>query len=701
MTGGVVGGIFGDGAVTISDCSTAGQLHGNVCTGGIVGNSENTNSNGITIEKCFNKAQIGTNNSFKGGIIAHCSKGTITRCYNEGAVSAAGNSTTISYCGGIVGRIESGTVSYCYNKGTVTSKHVAGGIVGQAAGSITLQSVYNTGTVSADDLTSQGSGFVFGSLGEGSACNAAFYKEIANFSNYGNVAGCTLLTDDEINGWSLYGESSSADKKIGYGAASDTNPRYWVFVNQNTPLLYEVRGQEIKLTGKEGNNYGGNGTYLYTSFSSDVKFSTGNGTSAWWVQADASDGDVFFDDHTEQYGDQTIIVTHQTSVLYPYNSSNQQLGYVIQSNATGAEYLYLQYRPEDIANTQTKYAKATQNKNATYGYGYVHRADPQEEMTASTVMSGNALYGVDVRTSSAELKDGGCIYGFGVKNGEAMFANYIGQALPNNKAYLKVSSAKNANFVSRNKSYISIFNPIVEPSKVLLGDVDVDGSVTISDVVKVVNAIISDVYDDDIMEYGDVNGDGELDVADVVGIVNTVLDIRYDDVKARKVSSAVNGGNEASLEQNDGLVDFLLNNSNTFCAFQFYMNAEDGLDCEKVTLSARAKGHSVSMNKLSDGRYKVMCYSGGNNTFTGNEGELFNILIGGASGKLTLENLFFVTPGASKVKFGNLDIDVVPTGINSIDADVNANAAVFDLSGRRVQQPQKGVYIVNGKKIMY
>jgi hypothetical protein len=105
------------------------------------------------------------------------------------------------------------------------------------------------------------------------------------------------------------------------------------------------------------------------------------------------------------------------------------------------------------------------------------------------------------------------------------------------------------------------------------------------------------------------------------------------------------------------------------------------------------------MNKLTDGRYKVMCYSGVNKSFEGSEGELFNILTSGASGQLTLEDLFFVTPGASKVKFGNMDIDVVATGISSIEADEKANT-IFDLSGRRVQKAQKGVYIVNGKKVI-
>ena len=42
-----------------------------------------------------------------------------------------------------------------------------------------------------------------------------------------------------------------------------------------------------------------------------------------------------------------------------------------------------------------------------------------------------------------------------------------------------------------------------------------------------------------------------------------------------------------------------------------------------------------------------------------------------------------------------------PTGISNIDNNQVSNAAVFDLSGRRVQNnAQKGVFIQNGKKVV-
>lgn len=45
-------------------------------------------------------------------------------------------------------------------------------------------------------------------------------------------------------------------------------------------------------------------------------------------------------------------------------------------------------------------------------------------------------------------------------------------------------------------------------------------------------------------------------------------------------------------------------------------------------------------------------------------------------------------------------IEKIETGIDSIAADNNAKKQVFDLAGRRVSAPAKGLYIVNGKKVL-
>ena len=42
---------------------------------------------------------------------------------------------------------------------------------------------------------------------------------------------------------------------------------------------------------------------------------------------------------------------------------------------------------------------------------------------------------------------------------------------------------------------------------------------------------------------------------------------------------------------------------------------------------------------------------------------------------------------------------VVPTGIESVDAEKNNNR-IFNLQGRRVINPVHGIYVINGKKIV-
>ena len=58
----------------------------------------------------------------------------------------------------------------------------------------------------------------------------------------------------------------------------------------------------------------------------------------------------------------------------------------------------------------------------------------------------------------------------------------------------------------------------------------------------------------------------------------------------------------------------------------------------------------------------------------------------------------YLQPGTNAVKGYLIDINDA-TGIEKVEGENNAPATIFDLSGRRVQKVQKGIYIVNGKKI--
>ena len=54
-------------------------------------------------------------------------------------------------------------------------------------------------------------------------------------------------------------------------------------------------------------------------------------------------------------------------------------------------------------------------------------------------------------------------------------------------------------------------------------------------------------------------------------------------------------------------------------------------------------------------------------------------------------------------EFFTFDFDTTATGVDSIntqDSEENADVKIYDLQGRRVANPRKGIYIVNGKKVL-
>ena len=65
------------------------------------------------------------------------------------------------------------------------------------------------------------------------------------------------------------------------------------------------------------------------------------------------------------------------------------------------------------------------------------------------------------------------------------------------------------------------------------------------------------------------------------------------------------------------------------------------------------------------------------------------------------DNPYFTTPKPSQVKMMVIGDD--ETSIEEIDGEViQLSDAVYDLSGRKVNtEPKKGIYIKNGKKILF
>ena len=97
---------------------------------------------------------------------------------------------------------------------------------------------------------------------------------------------------------------------------------------------------------------------------------------------------------------------------------------------------------------------------------------------------------------------------------------------------------------------------------------------------------------------------------------------------------------------------------------------------------------------------------------TGEEGNIYVLnQVNGITGFYKLKTDGTVAYGKGYLQFNGLDVkglmfddspdDDTPTGIDVVEPDnIGKDTQIYDLSGRRVSKPSKGIYIVNGRKIV-
>jgi len=200
------GGIAGDNAGTIDNCSFSGTVNGgtnNDDVGGIVG------LNSGTIINSRNNATISGRTRVGG--IAGQNSGKIDNSYNTGAITgsqqvggiAGGNSTSGAY------------IKNCYNTGNIISTSTtttsnAGGIVGQSGA--TVEYCYNTGNVS-------GTGNIGGIVGNNNSTGST----VQNCVSLGARVTGTTVGRVAGNNQGTLNNKARADMKIGASGVEATN----------------------------------------------------------------------------------------------------------------------------------------------------------------------------------------------------------------------------------------------------------------------------------------------------------------------------------------------------------------------------------------------------------------------------------------------------------------------------------------------
>ena len=128
------------------------------------------------------------------------------------------------------------------------------------------------------------------------------------------------------------------------------------------------------------------------------------------------------------------------------------------------------------------------------------------------------------------------------------------------------------------------------------------------------------------------------------------------------MNTETNGGNDVkiSLLHTDDGYELLLDNKDAFIGFQFDVELADDVTFKGVQLEGDSD-HLLTYRKLSNGKWRVVCYSPANSTFSAEGDALLSLT---TTGDLTISNIRLTTAGFDELCPAVLVVR--PTGIANV-----------------------------------
>ncbi len=235
----------------------------------------------------------------------------------------------------------------------------------------------------------------------------------------------------------------------------------------------------------------------------------------------------------------------------------------------------------------------------------------------------------------------------------------------------------------------------------LFGDVNTDEGVDVVDVVDIARYVVATPSTQFREKLADLNNDNTVNLGDAVVLINHIAgDQNF--VKARFAPArSVERNDVLSLTQSSNSLALNLSNGRGYTAFQFDLYVSDDAIVNQMMLSAeRGQGHQLLYNKVKTGHYRVAVLSTSNSTFQGNEGELLSFTVEGTPfAEASIRNILFFDTHANGYAFDDMSIDMV-TGLQDVNINGNKDDVIYDLQGRKLPIVQRGVNIINGKKVV-
>ncbi len=157
----------------------------------------------------------------------------------------------------------------------------------------------------------------------------------------------------------------------------------------------------------------------------------------------------------------------------------------------------------------------------------------------------------------------------------------------------------------------------------------------------------------------------------------------------------------------------LMNPNEEITLIQFDMQLPKGLTLKQIggeydiDMADRTtwRRHTLDANQLSDGSIRFLLASSSNTLIEGNSGGVITMRLEAdtqfAGGEIRLKDILLVSPDETEYKPADVNYAIGSADIGIINSDGSSLPVhIFNLSGQKLHLPQKGINIINGRKVV-
>lgn len=253
---------------------------------------------------------------------------------------------------------------------------------------------------------------------------------------------------------------------------------------------------------------------------------------------------------------------------------------------------------------------------------------------------------------------------------------------------------------------------VITVSAYTMGDVNNDTHIDVADLTGVVLFILENADASLVFNAADMDGNGVVEVNDYAALVNVILAQNasagsrmfgqmemYPNIISLS-DMTVNANGEGELIVN------LINKDRSYTGLQFDLYLPEGIQLNTETAEAVGHHHGIWAQKHADGYYRVVCSSMMNDEL--NEGAVMRLQVKATNNMqgayhVQADNVVLSDANAQRHEAANAGAQLIigdeATGIVSVETAKQLKN-VYDMQGRRVNAVKKGIYMVNGKKVV-